>query len=65
MRSFIWGAGRDEDWGATRKKKSLWTYLLIRYKVFVRKRKRKFALLSNPMPNKNKLIGKVIVNPKN
>jgi GT2 family glycosyltransferase len=52
----------EEDWGATRRKKSIWTYFLIRYKVLVRLRKRKFALLSNPSEIKSNLIGEVFVN---
>lgn len=50
----------QKDWGAGKKKKSIWTYFLIRYKSYVRAKKRKSTLLSNPSQLENNFIGKTL-----
>lgn len=50
----------EKDWGAGKKKKSISTYCLIRFKSFVRVYKRKFTLLSNPIQIENNIIGKTL-----
>lgn len=50
----------EKDWGAGKKKKSIWTYFLIRFKSFVRSNRRKFTMLSNPNQIESNFIGKTL-----